>query len=487
MKTLGKIVLISIFINSILFGEVVTRVNTQSISKGEMVSVTIQATGSSVEFPNDIESILGYSVENLGTSTQSSYSWINGVQTTTIQKSLSFNFYPDTNITIPSFDVKVDGKIEKTDSIDIKVSQSNKQSSSNSNFRIEIKASKNSVMVGESLSVVMKFYRKASLDVRKLDYTPPKFTNFVIDDKNSKEKSYRDGKFIVQELNYKIYPKKDGNLTISPAIIKVATPSYNSRDMFRLFAPVKWNKAISNSLDIEVKPIPNGASLVGEFDIFASIDKQKADANKPVKLQIQISGNGSLDTLKEINYNIDGITIFSDDADIKSSFKRDGNIVSRYKKSFVFIADSNFTIPSQEIEFYNKTKAKLDKLIIPEYKIEVVGGEAKVSSVVTKSQAPKVIIKEVEKHTELSQLILFFMLGVISTLASLYILPLIKNYKRENFYSNEKALKILYANMEKSLEIEQIVRDLYAQKSGDKSVKIDKKRIKEIIDEIEKS
>ncbi len=487
MKTLGKIVLIAIFINSLLLGKVITKVSSQSVSKGEMVSVTIEAIGSSVEFPADIEAILGYSVEDIGTSTQSSYSWINGVQTTTIKKSLSFNFYPNVNMTIPAFEVKVDGDVEKTEPIDIEVSKNNRQSSNSRDFRIEIEASKSSVMVGEPLSVVMKFYRKSNLDVKKLDYAPPRFTNFEVNDKESKEKSYRDGNFIVQELSYKIYPKKDGNLTISPAVIKVATPASNTRDMFRLFAPVKWNKAVSNSIDIEVRPIPNGASLVGEFDIFTTIDKQKVDANKPVKLQIQISGNGSLDTLREINYNIDGITMFSDDADIKSSFKKDGSIVSRYKKSFVFIADSNFTIPSQEIIFYNRAKAKLDKLIIPEYKIEVVGGEAKISSVVTKAQPPKVIIKEVEKHTELSQLILFFMLGVISTLALLYIIPLVKNYKRENFYTNEKALKILYANIEKSLEIEEIVRDLYAQKSGDKSIKIDKKRVKEIIDEIEKS
>ncbi|SHO80865.1 BatD [hydrothermal vent metagenome] len=489
MKNLGKLLLLVIFINSWLFANVVTKVSNQSIIIGDMVTVTIEASGASVEFPDDISAILGYPVENMGTSTQSSYSWINGTQKSTIKKALSFNFYPDKNITIPPFEVKVNGKVEKTNSVDIEVSRNAKQGSSNNAFKIEIEASKKSVMVGEPLSVVMKFYRKASLDVKKLDYTPPRFTNFEVNDKESKEMSYRKGDFVVQELRYTIYPKKDGNLTISPAIIKVATPaSNNNMDMFRLFAPVKWSKAVSNSINIEVKPIPNGASLVGEFNILSTIDKTKTEANKPIKLQIQISGNGSLDTLREINYNIDGVTIFSDDADVKSSFNKSGEIISRYKKSFVFIGDGNFSIPQKEIVYYNKAKAKLDKLIIPKYDIEVTGGEAKVSSVVTptKEIKPKVIIKEVEKHTELSQLILFFMLGVISTLAVLYILPLIKNYKRDNFYSNEKALKILYANMEKSLEIEDIVRDLYAQKAGDKSVSIDKKRIKEIIDELQK-
>jgi len=486
MKNLGKIILLVLFIHSILFADVVTKVSSQSVLKGEMVSVTIEAIGSSVEFPDNIEAILGYSVENMGTSTQSSYSWINGVQTSTIKKSLSFNFYPDNNMTIPQFNIKVNGKIEKSNSVDIEVSNKRKETS-NSNFRIKIKASKKSVMVGEALNVTMKFYRKSNFNIKKLDYTPPTFSNFVVNDQDIKEKTYRDKDFTVQELNYKIYPKKDGNLTISPAVIKVATPASNTRDIFRLFAPLKWQKAVSNSINIEVKPIPNGASLVGEFNIFTSINKQKVKANKPIKLQIQISGNGSLDTLREINYNIDGITIFSDDADIKSSFQKDGSIVSRYKKSFVFIADSNFTIPSQEIIFYNRKKAKLDKLIIPEYNIEVVGGVAKTTAVMTNQLRPKVIIKKVEKHTELSKLILFFMLGIISTLAFLYILPLIKNYKRDNFYSNEKALKILYANIEKSLEIEEIVRDLYAQKSGDKSIKINKKRIKEIINDIEKN
>jgi len=51
-------------------------------------------------------------------------------------------------------------------------------------------------------------------------------------------------------------------------------------------------------------------------------------------------------------------------------------------------------------------------------------------------------------------------------------------------YKESEALKILYAHINESKEIEEMVRKLYAKKNGDKSVIIDKKLLKELVEKI---
>jgi hypothetical protein len=59
-------------------------------------------------------------------------------------------------------------------------------------------------------------------------------------------------------------------------------------------------------------------------------------------------------------------------------------------------------------------------------------------------------------------------------------------WKRKGGTVNEaEALKILYAHINESPEIEKMVRKLYAKKNGDKRIKIDKNELREILDKIE--
>jgi hypothetical protein len=53
-------------------------------------------------------------------------------------------------------------------------------------------------------------------------------------------------------------------------------------------------------------------------------------------------------------------------------------------------------------------------------------------------------------------------------------------------YKESEALKILYAHINESKEVEDMVRKLYARKNGDKSVEIDKKILKELVERFAK-
>jgi hypothetical protein len=102
------------------------------------------------------------------------------------------------------------------------------------------------------------------------------------------------------------------------------------------------------------------------------------------------------------------------------------------------------------------------------------------------SLATNVVEKKIEmKSVEWWMLILAFILGLLMMYLLKY-LPLSKFKREKSPYKESEALKILYAHINESKEIEDMVRKLYARKNGDKSVVIDKKVLKELVEKIKK-
>ncbi len=105
---LGKILFIILF-SVTIFANVNVSVEPPLVYRGGVVNFIISADGDNIEFP-EIQEIAGFPV--IGTSSSHSINVINGDITKDISKTYSFK--PDKNITIPSFSVRVDGKVYKS-------------------------------------------------------------------------------------------------------------------------------------------------------------------------------------------------------------------------------------------------------------------------------------------------------------------------------------------------------------------------------------
>jgi len=272
--------------------------------------------------------------------------------------------------------------------------------------------------------------------------------------------------------------------------------------MFGRFFGTTWVPIASNVINIEVKAKPQESDLVGLFTMEQHIDSQKVKANKPVNLTVKITGEGSLEDFEFPNYEIDGVTVYSDDAKITSDLNNH-TITSTYVKSFAFISDHDFMIPAKNISVYDTKSQTLKQLKIPSYDISIEGEKQLKSAAASTSEANNGVVQtnlkvpqksmlddgepevSVEKNTtEWWMVILAFVSGMIVMLLIRY-LPSFKMKRHVGKYSEEEALKILYSHMSESAEIEEMVRKLYAKKNGDKSVVIDKKVLKEILDKIQ--
>jgi hypothetical protein len=91
----------------------------------------------------------------------------------------------------------------------------------------------------------------------------------------------------------------------------------------------------------------------------------------------------------------------------------------------------------------------------------------------------------VEKQVEVKS-IAWWMLAAAFVLGALFILVLkwMSSFKirKASPYKESEALKLLYAHMSEDTEVEEMVRKLYARKNGDKTVEIDKKVLKEMVE-----
>jgi len=463
-------------------------VNTQEVVKGNPVQLRIKAIGGSAAFPK-ISDINGARVTESGTSTQSSMSiTMNGMrqEKSTVKK---YIFIPQYDMVIPSYTVNIAGTNYKTESIAIKVVKAQVPDiQDNGELSFILKSDKQAVSLGETF--VMTLYMSISDRLRGIqiaDYVPPTATDFFIKE-IAGQKEYQHSGYSVIEKKYMVTTKKEGNYTISPATAKLGQPDRSRQDIFGRFS-TKWMPMISNTLDIEVIAQAKDTDIVGEFGIDVKLDSQSVKANKPVNLTVKIEGKGSLEDFEFPKYEIDGVTIYSDEAKVETHLVGD-DLMSNYSKSFAFISEKDFVIPKRSISVYDP-ETKAEKVLeVQRYEVSVKSEKSAVTtpstSVVQTKGTPlenikKTIVEQKEVKTPTWWMLgLAFVLGALS----MYVLRFLPKVfgRKEKPYKEAEALKLLYAHISEGKDVEEMVRKLYAKKNGDKSVKIDKKELREMVE-----
>ncbi|CAA6827297.1 MAG: Unknown protein [uncultured Sulfurovum sp.] len=485
-KILGSFLCVLGFLSA---GSITATVDSTELTEGDSVLFTLAVTGKNIDHIPDIKEINGKKVFNTQRRSSSNFVYVNGTSSMEKTQMMIMEFRPDRNMTIPSFSAKVDGKIEKTTPIEIKILKSSTgMKRETKDFSLDIKVEKSKFYLGESIILNLYFKQRKHIDVLQIDYMPPAFKDFF-SKQIGEGSTYDKGDFTIQELNYLLIAKKAGALILEPARAKIAERSREQQRGGWFTDVPKWTKISSPSLELEVIEASEKHDIVGQFTLTDKVDHMKVKANKPVTLRMELLGKGTLDDYDGISFNIPSVTMYSDDAKIESTLMGK-KLQSRYQKSFVFISDHNFTIPSKEIRVYDYETGKIEVLKTKAYSIEVEGGVKKLSRPVvhtqTGVQTARPLLKNQFKWYEDPQslwaLALAFVLGIFSTYLVKYLpsVSLAKFKVRNNKY--DEALKVLYPKMGESVEVEAMVRQLYARKGGDKSINIDKEALKILVE-----
>lgn len=103
-------------------------------------------------------------------------------------------------------------------------------------------------------------------------------------------------------------------------------------------------------INISVKETASG--FTGKFSLQTRQDIQMASAYEPVHLEVLIEGEGNLQALPPIRFEIEGVEVFSD-APQKTLRLGESGYSGKWVQRFAFVGKEDFTIPSVSLGYFD--------------------------------------------------------------------------------------------------------------------------------------
>ncbi len=469
MKNLGKILIFIFLVQYPLLAKIVASVDSSDVERGEMVTYEIMLNGDNIVRPT-IATLCGEKV--ISTGTQTSIQMINGIMTKSYI--FSYKFLPQKSCVIKPIEVEIDSKMVKTNSVHVKVSE--QKITKDTPFVLTLQSDKKEVYVGEPFEMKLLFKQRNDAEAIDSEFIAPNFNGFWVKDE-SKSKRYKKDGYTITEKIYKLAPQRVGELKISSAQMRIAFRTHTRDPWAGIISRIKWKSYYSNELSLDVKALPNGLNLVGDFKISAEIDKNTIKANEAVNVTIKVMGEGNLEDVKSFKPILDGVSVFDEKIKVV-----DGVLTQK----MAFVSDGDFTIPPFSLKFFNPETKEIKTIQTKAFHIRVKNSKPKQETL--NIQKAKVQKQESTKSTinscNVSILygsVIFFLGMVIGMFLSL-LKPFQKSKKIKPLdMKDEKLLFIKLLPYKDDLQVAEILEIIETNFYADTKTIIDKKRLKEVV------
>lgn len=354
--------------------------------------------------------------------------------------------------TIPGVSISVDGKVLRSNPVEVRVVKAGKQSQQEGNgdfsdffhfewpdfnifggdsrsqqpksksesveYKDEIKKedlfvkaeiSQTEAWQGEAVVVTHKLYIKQDIkgyDIARANYASTDALWLDRLDLNYSDESTETIKgeryHVYTIMQTAAYPLKTGKVTIPKLdlIVRIGVPAVVKNPFWGDMTTTRAKdfRLTSNELSIKVKPLPGARSdgkteTVGHFDISASINKTEVSANQSVTLTVTVSGNGNLHHIEADDLNID----FPSDCDItypkvSQRIGAKGNLVSgskTFKFTLIPRSEGEYFIPGASFTYYDDETETYKTITSQDFRLEVKPGRTPSHQDEEKSDKPK--------------------------------------------------------------------------------------------------
>lgn len=407
--------------------EFVTKISDETVSINEQFKVVfeINASGSNFRPPvlTDNFRVLG------GPLSSSQMRYVNGK----ISSSLSYTYIlkpiSEGDFIIEPASIEVDGKSYSSNPVQLKVtaakvpnqnnpspsqtpsSRSNSPKSNQYEIFLTESVNKKTVYQGDQLVIDYDLYTREQVESYEIDVLPD-FRGFYtseldVDPVANATRAEVNGKvYSVYPLRKTIlFPQVSGDLTIEPLKMSFSIRVQEGEPVQTFFGPryrttSKEIKLDSREIEIEVKPLPNGApesfnGAVGKLQFSGSIDKTETLINEAVNLNLKLTGRGNI-RLIDVNLPDFPVDFETYDADVKTSVSTAGNIVSGTKTWSILMiprANGTFEIPPIRFSYFDpQTEQYVEETVGP-FALEVFGDGTTNSGATASTQAQSEIKK----------------------------------------------------------------------------------------------
>ncbi|MBN2817208.1 MAG: BatD family protein [Campylobacterales bacterium] len=469
MKNLGKIFFILLFVQLTLFASVKATLEPRVVYKGESAIFKLTMSGNDIIKPA-LSDICGNDI--ISTGSQTSIESINGSYARTY--TLSYEFTPFKSCEIAPVEVQIDGKQELSNAIKVIVKEPAQDKSAP--FVLSLKTSKPTVYVGEPFELELTLTQSLRAQAADSKFIAPDFNGFWLKSQTQPKRVEGDEN-IVTTFTYTLAAQREGNLSIEPAQLKIAT-RVSGVNGWGTFAPqVKWRTYYSNTPTLKVEPIPNGASLIGNFTISTELTKKEINPNEALNVNVVVKGIGNLEDIKSFKPYIANVNVFDEKMAIS------GN---KLTQKLAFVSDSNFTIPSFELVFFNTKTQKVQKIVTEPIPINVKGSGVKKELKIEREQVNTPAPLKEESSTLSTNdplwLIVVYFIGLVSGII-LMLLKSISFSKKQNVVNikDEKLLFMKLLPFQEDKDVKNIMNILEKNSYSTQKESLDKKLLKEVL------
>ena len=330
-------------------------------------------------------------------------------------------------------------------------------------WKIELKETELYLHQATVLSMECSFSKEGKND--GIEFSPPKDIPFDFE-LLSENRHFTGEK---QTLNYKylVFAKEIGTyeLKLRPVMLFTSQSAIDNvivgRDNIN---DLEVEKEIAEIDPIIIRVDETSSSITGRLSLKTDIDVREVSAYEPVHLEIALEGEGNLQDLKDIGFEIEDVQVFSDEVESKFSLSEDG-YKGEWIQRLAFVGKRDFIIPSISIHYFDPQDEKEKVLNTEACSIKVKEDGIKREDLIDKVNLPSQEI-DFTVYIQYVYCLLSFLAGFV--LAKLFRLPK-KTVKKEKGIRIKKAknvkelLEVLIV-CEKNLfalEIEELERAVY--------------------------
>jgi len=295
------------------------------ISMSDSIQMTIKVSGTQSAVRPRVGGLQNFRVQSGGTS--SNFSMVNGQVSSSIDQ--TYYLYPKRTgkFTIGPAEVNINGKTYRSNHVSVVVKNQPSDISQQSHKPVFITASlsNSKAYIGQTVFYKVKFYY--SISVRDLGIVLPESNGFRLKQlekhleytSNVKGKQYK-----VIEINHVLSTEKTGTFNIDPTMMKMnileRQKSSNRFSMFgNFFTNARPHSVQTQAVKLTILPLPDAnrpsdfTGLVGNFSIQAQLDPKKIPSGESATLSLQISGQGNVQLMPDINIpEMKHIKLYSD-------------------------------------------------------------------------------------------------------------------------------------------------------------------------------
>jgi len=212
-------------------------------------------------------------------------------------------------------------------------------------------------MVGEKFTLTLKFTYD---NLEEYEVQEPNFENFESQLLEDKEFKKNNGSWQVLQ-RYQLTPKKAGLFTLPPLKTHIEMIEKQYQGRYNQNKYLKKFDIFTKPIKVTIQPLPEGITITGEYELYASVNKNATKLGEPIHFVVGVKGKGNIPNLAFLTLNIPRTTIYE-----KSP--------TEYEKSFDILSNQSFSIPPIVLKYYNQRTKEIDILTTPLFKIEVING-----------------------------------------------------------------------------------------------------------------